>query len=59
MIHYVPQRELSYVMLSGSWKKFKGLSSESDFMKQIFTGELSGEDSVGVLRQGVKMQIIH
>ena len=34
-------------------KKSKGFSLGSDFMDQIFTEELFGVDSAGVLRQGV------
>ena len=36
-------------------KKSKRVSPGSDFTEQIFTGELSGLDSAGVLRQGVFM----
>ena len=35
--------------------KSKRVSLGSDFTEQIFTGELSGLDSAGVLRQGVFM----
>ena len=34
-------------------RKFKLLSAGSGFKGQIFTGELSGVDSAGALRQGV------
>ena len=34
-------------------KKSKRFSPGSDFTEQIFTGEISGVDSAGVLRQGV------
>ena len=34
-------------------KKSKIFSPGSDFTEQIFTGELSGVGSAGVLRQGV------
>ena len=34
-------------------KRSKRFSPGSDFTQQIFTGELSGADSAGVLRQGV------
>ena len=34
-------------------RKFKLFSAEGGFKGQIFTGELSGVDSAGVLRQGI------
>ena len=34
-------------------RKFKLFSAGSGFKGQIFTGELSGVDSAGALRQGV------
>ena len=40
-------------------KKSKRFSPESDYTEQIFTGELSGVDSAGVLRQGVKNRVTH
>ena len=45
--------EISYAILSGR-KKSKRFSPGSDFKEQIFTGEVSGVDSVGVLRQDIQ-----
>ena len=36
-------------------RKFKLFSTRSGFKGQIFTGEVSGVDSAGALRQGVSM----
>ena len=38
-------------------KKSKRFSPGSDFTEQIFTGEISGLDSAGVLRQGMILYI--
>ena len=38
-------------------KKSKRFSQRSDFTEQIFTGELSGVDSAGVLRQDVTVDV--
>ena len=40
-------------------KKSKLFSPRSDFTEQIFTGELSGVDSAGVLRQGVSIGLYY
>ena len=55
MIPYFPRGELSYVILkySREGKISKRFSLENDFMDQIFTGEISGVDSVELQRQSV------
>ena len=51
-VGYFSRGEISYAILSGRYKNvfFPG----NYFTEQIFTGELSGVDSAGVLRQGVQ-----
>ena len=53
MIRYFSLGEVSYMEYCRGSKKSKRFSPGSYFTDQIFTGELSGRESAGVLRQGV------
>ena len=59
MVGYFSQGEISYDILSGEGggggKKSKRFFPGEWFTEQIFIGELSGVDSAGVLRQGVRV----
>ena len=58
MVGYFSQGEISYDILSGvggGGKKSKRFFPGEWFTEQIFIGELSGVDSAGVLRQGVRV----
>ena len=59
MTWYFSRREINYVgEKKNCWggKLSKCFSPGSDFTEQIFTGELVGMDSAGVLRQDVVLQ---
>ena len=53
MIRYFPLAEVSYMYYSRRGNKSKRFSPRSYVTDQIFTGEVSGMDSAGVLRQSV------
>ena len=57
MMQYFSRGETSYEYCQGG-KKSKRFFPGSDFVEQIFTGELSEMDSAGVLRQGVMEHFI-
>ena len=53
IIHYFSQDELNYVIYFRKVENSNLFLPASSFTDHIFTGELSGVDSAGALRQSV------